>query len=429
MIANASALSAVAPAIQFRGRSLKAAKRHWEASHRTATPEETLERIRPHFRTIGITRLADVTGLDRIGIPTALAYRPNSPTLSNASGKGFTLEAALVSGAMEALEIFHAENVRGLIRHASYQSLEAAGPVIRRDRLTFTKDSLFDPRRPEYWIEAWDIVSQQAVPVPFLSVSMIPHPEERPSIRMPFPVSSNGLASGNHLLEAMCAGILEVVERDALACHVWARWGAGHTYPKVDLATVQHPLVLDLLERFREASVGVILYDVTVDIDVPVYVATLYDRLNRHTGMYGGYGAHLDPAVAMLRALTEAAQSRLIYIAGSRDDFFRHDYLKHRIGDGDDDVRFLEESPATVDAQCRHSEARDSFEADVSLLVEKLRSAGLDQVLVGDLTHPAIGVPVVRVVVPGLEPYPFHTHYSPGHRAVAFARARSEESR
>jgi ribosomal protein S12 methylthiotransferase accessory factor YcaO len=69
-------------------------------THRACSPAETWERIRPHFAATGLTRNADITGLDRIGIPVTLAFRPDAPTMANSTGKGLTLEAALVSGAM-----------------------------------------------------------------------------------------------------------------------------------------------------------------------------------------------------------------------------------------------------------------------------------------------------------------------------------------
>lgn len=411
--------------VLYRGTALRAAKRFAGGTHRTAEPEETLERIRPHLRTAGITRLADVTGLDRIGIPTVLAYRPNSPTLSNAAGKGFTLAAAMVSGAMEGMELHHAENPRLPALHRSYGALVAEGRAIPRHRLALTRDALFSENRREYWVEGWDLLSQQEALVPYDSVAMLTHPAQRPDFWMAFPCTSNGLASGNHLLEAACSALMEVIERDALACHRAAFLTRQHSYARVALETVEHALVQDLLARFEAAQVGVLLYDLTVDTEVPVYSATLYDRVNRHLGMYGGYGAHLDPGVAMVRALTEAAQSRLTYIAGSRDDYFRHDYLKHRMGDGEQEIRAMEAVPATVDARARVSEATDSFEGDTALLLEKLSAAGLEQVVLVDLTHEEVGIPVVRVVVPGLEGYPSHQHYMPGRRARVFAeRAR-----
>jgi ribosomal protein S12 methylthiotransferase accessory factor len=81
--------------------------------------------------------------LDRVGIATALAYRPNSRTLSNASGKGFTRAAAMASAAMEALEVFHAEEPRLLRVRSSYVDLQDQGPVIPRDQLRLSRGSLF----------------------------------------------------------------------------------------------------------------------------------------------------------------------------------------------------------------------------------------------------------------------------------------------
>jgi ribosomal protein S12 methylthiotransferase accessory factor len=201
----------------------------------------------------------------------------------------------------------------------------------------------------------------------------------------------------------------------------------GRPYPKVDLSTVTDLVVLRLLEQFDAAKTGAVVYDVTCDTRVPVYVASLYDRRDRHVGVYGGYGAHLDPAVAMMRALTEAAQSRLTYIAGSRDDFFRHQHLAHRASDGEAAIRQIQDAPPTVRAQTVSSATR-SFEGDVHYLLRRLRDVGLTQAVLVDLTHDEIGVPVARVIVPGLDGYPFHAHYAPGERALAFAQRAAEQS-
>jgi ribosomal protein S12 methylthiotransferase accessory factor len=245
---------------------------------------------------------------------------------------------------------------------------------------------------------------------------------------MEFQISSNGLASGNHPLEALCAALYEAVERDAIACHVWSRDTFGRRIPRVDLSTVEHPLVLELLERLEAAHVGVIMYDLAVDTDVPVYMVNIYDREDRHLGVYGGYGAHLDPQVAMLRALTEAVQARLIYIAGSRDDHFRHDYLRARQSDSARAIRRLQSLPQNADGRARRDESTPTFEGDVQVILQKLARVGLPQVLVADLTREEIGIPVMRVFVPGLEGYPGLPHYSPGPRARAFARAYAESA-
>ncbi len=76
--------------------------------HRTCSPQETISQIEPYFEKIGLTRLADITGLDRIGIPVILSVRPNSTFLAVDAGKGITPEAATASAAMEYIERYHA---------------------------------------------------------------------------------------------------------------------------------------------------------------------------------------------------------------------------------------------------------------------------------------------------------------------------------
>lgn len=404
--------------ILFQTQVLRAAKQFYYGTHRVVSPEITIAKIQPHLSIAGITRLADITGLDRIGIPTVLAHRPNSPTLSNAAGKGYTTVAAMVSAAMEGIEIYHAENLRLEVLNFPYKELVESHIALPINRLPLTKRSLFHPAHPEFWVLGWDIINQCETAVPYSCVSMTPK-EQKPTRWMPFSMGSNGLASGNHLLEAIMAGLYEVVERDAVACHRVAVNQGVHQFQRVNLQTVETPLVLDLLERLQRASIVPLLYDCTVDTEIPCYMAIIYDERIPTFGLYRGYGAHLDPQIAMVRALTEAVQARLVYIAGSRDDFFRRDLAMHRLARSDEGIAALEAVPAVVDARVRCSEATDTFEGDVAIVLNKLQRVGLHQAIVCDLSHAEVGIPVVRVMVPGLEGYLFE-HYTPGSRALAF---------
>ena len=103
------------PGLNYRGRSYREAKGFFQGTQRSVPPAETLERVRPTFPVAGITRIANITHLDRIGVPTTLAIRPNGQTLSNSSGKGFDLDAAKTSAVMEAIELFHAEEFTNII--------------------------------------------------------------------------------------------------------------------------------------------------------------------------------------------------------------------------------------------------------------------------------------------------------------------------
>jgi ribosomal protein S12 methylthiotransferase accessory factor len=406
-------------AIYYRGKPYHAAKQYWYGTHRYCSPEETREKIQPYARRIGLTRVANVTGLDRIGIPVVLSVRPNSGYLAVDAGKGFTETAAIVSAAMEAIERYSAENVSLEDIHLPYAALDARCQV-PLDKFPMTKHAIFSPNWPEHWTLGWDLVGQKELAVPTLMASM-GFFKARSSERIPFLIGSNGLASGNHLLEAICSGLHEVIERDAVACTRIA-WDLGvRQIPRVHLETIESPLVRDLIARFESAQVKLILFDCTVDTQVPTYMAYIYDLVARHIGVYRGYGAHLDPAIAMVRAITEAAQGRLVFIAGSRDDFFRHNYVRLKKGDDDQVIQRLEAIPATVDARERKSQATDTFEGDIHILIEKLKQVGLDQVIAFDLTLPNFDIAIARVLVPGLEGYMFD-YYQPGARALKSLR-------
>lgn len=391
----------------------RADKGFMHGTHRTVAPEETLARVREVAPKVGLTRLADITGLDRIGIPTVVGYRPNAPTLAVSGGKGFTTAAAMVSAGMEAIEIWHAENIPCSVFYESFDTLSRADLTMARDSLPLTRHSLFDPSRPEPWVWGWDLLRERQVAVPCACVDMGGSGLPEGRRWMPFAAGSNGLAGGNHLLEAITAALLELAERDAVACCHMVDGGFGS---RVDLGTVGDPLVRSLIDRFDAADVDAFLFDSTVDTQIPTYTALVADRLDASLGMYRGYGAHLDPSIAMVRALTEAAQSRLLLIAGSRDDYFSRDQKMNRLFSAKRH-QGLESVPCTADANHHVNGATSSFECDLSVLLERFTAAGLQSVIVVDLTHPDIGIPVARVLVPGLEGYLFD-HYQPGKRAV-----------
>jgi ribosomal protein S12 methylthiotransferase accessory factor len=406
--------------LRYRGREFGGRKAYFHGCQRVIAPAETLRRIRPVFGRIGLVRLADVTGLDRIGIPTVLSIRPAAANLSVDSGKGFTLDAAMVSASMECIERFHGETVELPETVGSYDEVAERHAMVPLDRLPLTRATIFHRRLKERWTPGWDLVGQRdvAVPVSLVTMQRFTSPRAAPVC---FPSNSNGLASGNTFAEAVTAGLLEVMERDALACWKMAQSRGTRRMPRVRLETVEHPLVLDLLDRLDRVGVTPILFDCAVDTDIPVYMAVLYDREVRHIGMYSGYGAHLDPEIAMVRALTEAVQSRLVFVAGSRDDFFRHDYMRLKQGDNQASVSSLEEGTGTVDARDRRSLATPTFEGDVRVLLDRLAAVGLDQAITLDLTMPGFDVSVVRTIVPGLEGY-VNDYYAPGARARAFSQ-------
>jgi ribosomal protein S12 methylthiotransferase accessory factor len=129
-------------------------------------------------------------------------------------------------------------------------------------------------------------------------------------------------------------------------------------------------------------------------------------------------GCHTVREVALLRALTEAAQSRLTFISGARDDMARDDYARFL----DRETYQAWRSTMAFEGGGRHfrqvpSFHGASFDQDLDWLMDCLRAAGVEQVGVVDLTKPQFGIAVVRVVIPGLEGVDHSPRFVPGRRA------------
>jgi ribosomal protein S12 methylthiotransferase accessory factor len=390
-------------------------------THRSATPDETMTMVRHHLAAAGVTRVADITGLDHVGVPTTLALRPNATTMACSSGKGLTLDQAYVSGAMEAFELHAAETVALDSIYASYRDVSRSRPTPDVVSLPLTRNSLFNMDWAFHWCLGWDILTQLEVAVPMAMIGMS-RSSMAGSLRA-FLVSSNGLGAGNSFLEAVAAGLYEVLERDGLACHHYATVHTDRLTPLVtDSVLRSYPMVGGVLDKCDRASVGVIVQNCVVDTTVPIYNAFVYDQTYRGVPVTRGSGAHLDPEIALLRAVTEALQGRLNFIAGSRDDIFRSAFSRAR-GDWNSTVGILREAAARYPtADLPPSRASESFEDDITQLLDGVRRAGLRHVVVFDLTPADFPVFVVRVIVPGLEGY-MHHGYAPGARAKAFAEA------
>jgi YcaO-like protein with predicted kinase domain len=149
-------------------------------SHRTADPEETLDRVRPYMADMGITRIANVTGLDSLGIPVVVVARPNSRNLAVAQGKGPSLAAAQASGLMESVEFYHAERIALPLRLATYRDLAAHHAVVDPHQLPRIATRPFEPTMRLLWVAGRELGSAREVWVPYELVHMdytLPLPE------------------------------------------------------------------------------------------------------------------------------------------------------------------------------------------------------------------------------------------------------------
>jgi YcaO-like protein with predicted kinase domain len=384
--------------------SAVAEKGYFEGTHRTVPPARTLERLQAVLRKVGVTRVGVITGLDVIGIPVVMVCRPNGRSLSVSQGKGVDLTAAKVSGIMEALEAWHAENVLLPLRLATYRELRAVSRVVDVTQLPRPALSRFHPDLTILWIEGNDVFTGERVWVPYECV----HLDFRVAVPQGggcFLLNGTGLAAGNNLLEAVSHALCEVVERDAFA--LWdERSDDDRASRHVDLATVKDLGCRRLLDAYDAAGVHVAASDLTTDVCLPVFSVRIVnrraDKVRRLPAAVGG-GCHPDRGVALSRALTEAAQSRLTLIAGSRDDAPPAYY--RRVRDAQAIAAHAEQLPSRSNrsfTDIAHVPG-SSIDEDVAHVLDRLHTVGVRQAILIDLTRPDVLIPVVRMVVPGLE--------------------------
>jgi ribosomal protein S12 methylthiotransferase accessory factor len=390
-------------------------------THRLLAPEETVARAGRFMPVMGITRIANVTGLDRIGIPVVMVCRPNARSLAVAQGKGLDLALAKASGLMEAVEAYHAEHITLPLKLASYEELRYTHRVADVTRLPRVSSSRFHPDLQILWIEGHDLLQDDPVWIPYELVHT-DYTLPLPTGSGCFTLTSTGLASGNHRLEAVSHGICEAVERDATT--LWHAAGkAARQGTRIDLTTIDEPTCREVLGTVQRADVAVAVWETSTDVGIPSFRCALVDRqMDRLRLLYPSVGTGCHPArhIALLRALTEAAQSRLTFIAGSRDDAVRSRYERSRDPDA------LQQYQAELEAEAPARSFRDvpswnaeTFDEDIAWELGRLRAAGFRQVIVVDLTKPEFGLPVVRVVIPGLE----GSDHVPGYALGARARA------
>lgn len=282
-------------------------------THRVRTPEETWSVIAPRLSEFGISRVADVTGLDIIGIPVAVAYRPLSRTLSVSQGKGHSHLLAKISAVMESVEMWHAEFACPRPLHTAVPARDLDLPYGLTD-LAQHEGSLLTARSPLDWVAATGLISGRSIPVPRQCVELTSlagqawHPRG-------LLVSSNGLASGNTYAEAALHALYEVVERDALS-QLSAAPGDPRRTLQVD--TITDPMCTPLIEQIIAKGVFLDVVEVPNRWNVPCFAAFVWSE--DFALLTAGSGAHSSASVALCRAVTEAVQSRLTIISGARDD-------------------------------------------------------------------------------------------------------------
>lgn len=383
-------------------------------SDRICSPEQTWSRIEALLPRFGITRLSRLTGLDRVGIPVWNAVSPNARSIVINQGKGVADIEAKVSAAMEALERAVAGDPLVPARNASRRVFAEAGEAclpldifIATGRPFIAEDEVLD------WLAGHDVVTGEPTWVPRDAVCL-----DRTDPAPRFWQSSDGLASGNSETEAILHGLLERVERDA--DRLWRLLPREKRLATaIDPRGLADPIVDGLTSRFREAGLDLRLFDITSDLAIPTYAAVLGDvgLLEKKQPLFHdatiGYGTHPVAARAVIRALTEVAQSRLTYISGARDDLFAETFTRPL---APETLALFETWPGAVRI---YASPPGDAAALLAHCLERLATSGITPVVAVPLGNASLPVSVVKVVVPALENPEGARRHAVGPRALS----------
>ena len=434
---------------------LKSIKKHITnngyISTRVKSLEYTLAKIIPICNDIGVTRISDITYMDKLYIPNFSAVLPDTEdSIWVYSGKGITKQHAKVSALMESIE-------RYCSLPSTYSKSFIHGTHVELSKIykkVLHPNEVVEPVEPIYkdkesiidYVLGFDLLKNEEVLVP-AQVVFSKYSAKSPSINV-FPYShTNGLASGNVLEEAICHGLCEVIERDAISiadlCSSSipysilenitkslknANYGSylinqipedvfvddSTIYPDVNISEIvkEFEPIKFLVRKFTDVGIPLLIKDITQkDIGIPTFVASSIEWITNDYGYFAkGYGTHPDSRIALIRAITELSQTRAVNIHGARDDLKKIQYR-----DNDEIYKrkwqFITSSSTNTNnnkniafSKIKTYIKKDILD-DIKLILNKLKKAGLKRAIVVDLTNPNVGIPVVRIIVPGLETF------------------------
>ena len=386
---------------------------YFSCTHRAIDPSKTITNYEDKLKIAGITRVTDITHLDRIGIHVFSAIRPTAQSggVSIYAGKGAKKEQAKASAMMEGFERYSAEIQKSDEENFKIATIDEIYDMdfIRPNDLILSNEVKildFEKENKLEWTLASDILTEKDYFIPSNSIFHPYVPRKKEGAIAIFKGNTNGLASGNVLEEAVLHGILEVIERDA-----WSIFELTKTNKKeINIETIDNSLINDLLQKFKKESVDIKLMDLTADVDIPTIAASADDTILQDPALLSlGVGTHLNPEIAVLRALTEVAQSRATQIHGTREDTTRATFMrkagyirmkkinKHYFESVSDDKM--------IDLNDIEDKSTQSLKTDIEIAINELKRNKFDKILFKDLTRKELGINVVRVVIPGMESY------------------------
>ena len=373
-----------------------------ETGIRVMPPEETLKRVLPLLKKAGMGEPEDITDKDNLGIPVFSVDRQETalgkPKYYN--GKGATREQAMASGVMEAIERYSAEqrDTDDVVVGTYEQAKEAMMTVNPADLILPLPVLDVYPVADIAWTRGFEMFRGCHILVPACAVFYPYFPNGDYPL---FKWHTNGIASGNTMEEAILHALFEDIERDA--------WSIAEYNDRSNadiLIRDKDSVPAQLIAKFEAQGIKVHLKDLTSDLGIPTIGAAADDTVTKDPELLTiGVGTHLNPEIAAIRAITEVAQSRTTHKHGMK---INAQLQKTSRELGYEKIKEINhmwfgENPKKIYLEDIDDCSTDYVLDDIEVVLGRLMNCGFDKVIAMDLTRPELGVPAVRMIVPGLE--------------------------
>jgi ribosomal protein S12 methylthiotransferase accessory factor len=366
---------------------------------REAVPEN-ITRIPEVAQALGVTRFADVTRLDRLGVPVWQAIRPMSKSMSVHQGKGWSAVSAKLGAAMEGIESAAAEQLIAVTLKATPTEIAARDSGFQMSDYFFDRGSDVQFNSVLEWTELKPLIGTAAFLAPTLCISM----DFTLDIDTPLDRCSNGLAGGGSRAEALVSAMCETIERDF--CAQWRTESASSKLNRqLDLSSINLLWFQHFLGTLETHNLTLMCWDASYWPEFPTFHCRLVDLTNE-TGFSlpatEGWSCHPDPHVALSSCILEAVQSRLTIIAGARDDIELMSESEKRNSQLMCALDLLTPT-GHIQRQWSASVRMEKPTPDklVDFIVTHLAARGVTRLGYYDLTREAHGLPVMKVIWPG----------------------------
>lgn len=368
-------------------------KHHRHDQDKVRSPEETITWVRDRLAHCRMNILARTQRIDtgRLGIPVYISLCGEDATRFTGTkkqmGKGASPVQSEASALMELMERF---SFFSFIHETPFPwktYAEVAHEAVSVGALLESlHDTVSSPRQceaflrqcPLRWVKGRNLTRQRDEWIPIDWFYLINE--------------YNGPASGNTLEEATLQSLCEVVER-----HVGTLISNDCLEtPAIDLASVQDPVAIELLEKFRRNGIEVFARDFSLNTGIPTVGTLAYDPASfpHKSEIVFTAGTTSNPEKSLCRALTEIAQ-----LAG---DFESQTSYKPTLPKYTSlrEARYLMENHHVTSIESLPNLDHDNMRVEIERCVHALQQAGLE-VYVLDVTHPELQIPAVYSIIPG----------------------------